>query len=65
MLIKTEKSGFVKNTDNGSIINTDNSALKAYKKAKAKDRQINNLQEKLIEMECLLQKILRNLDIDA
>jgi hypothetical protein len=64
MIVQTDKPGFIKNTNNGSILNTDSHSLAAYKKMKAKDKQINNLQEKIVQMEAMLEKILRNLDLN-
>lgn len=47
---RTEIPGFYK-TSEGTIINKDSGALKYYKAQKAKNAQLNNMEEKVNKLE--------------
>lgn len=46
----------------GAIINTDKSALEAYKQRKLQSKRINNLEERMNNIENLLLTILEKMD---
>jgi len=45
----------------GAVLNTDSTGLAAYKKRKAKFREIDQLKEEVTEIKALLQKIFEKL----
>ena len=46
-IIKTEVEGIFRDTDNGALLNRDNDALKAYKKQKNRQVQMETKIDKL------------------
>lgn len=66
--IKTEINGIVRDTTNNALLNRDNDALSAYKKIKRKNLEledmkdkVNNLDKKISDVESLLHKILEKI----
>lgn len=66
--IKTEIPGIVRDTTNNALLNRDNGALSAYKKIKRKNLEledmkdkVNNLDKKISDVESLLHKILEKI----
>ena len=66
--IKTEISGIVRDTTNNALLNRDNDALKAYKKIKKKNleleemkNKVNNLDKEISDVKSLLHKILEKI----
>ena len=66
--IKTEISGIVRDTTNNALLNRDNDALNAYKKIKKKNLEleemkdkVNNLDKEISDVKSLLHKILEKI----
>lgn len=66
--LKTEIEGIVRDTRNGALLNRDNASLEAYKKAKKKNHEIIEMQNRLNRFEgeisdikSMLSKILEKL----
>lgn len=66
--IKTEIEGIVRDITNGALLNKDNASLNAYKKAKAKNAEIeemknkvNNIDREISDIKTMLNIILEKL----
>lgn len=66
--IKTEVEGIVRDVTNGALLNKDNASLEAYKKAKKKGyeleevkHKVNSLDKEIYEIKTILNKILEKL----
>lgn len=66
--IKTEINGIVRDTTNNALLNRDNDALNAYKKIKKKNleleemkNKVDNLDKEMSDVKSLLHKILEKI----
>ena len=63
-LIKiTDRPDLKKDPRTGAIINTNNDALKSYKRKKSKFQQIDNMQNRILNLEERLDSIQLSLDL--
>jgi hypothetical protein len=51
MKVKTDVNGIVRDTTTGALLNTDLNGLQAYKKAKKKNAEIDDLKQKVNSIE--------------
>lgn len=63
-IVKTNVSGYVKDSRTGMVYNKNYSELKSYREQIAKSKKINNLEQRLEElseqMQAVLQEFARN-----
>lgn len=55
--IKTEVEGIYRDTKNGALLNKDNDALSSYKKLKQKNRELEEMKDKVNKIETEMSDI--------
>lgn len=59
IVMEHKKEPFSRQKDNpGSVVNTDNDALRAYKKRKQRENEINTIKNEVNEIKLLLQQLI-------